>query len=165
MFLKIKNLPEKKFVGMQRKMTFESIPQETVALWSQFMPLRKTIKNNVDLNLYSLQVYDSLLTIGEVSGKDSFTKWALAEVLDLENPPNKMESFILNGGLYAVFLHKGLPQDFVKTQQYIFREWLPNSEYEIDHRPHFEILGASYKNNDPSSEEEFWLPICLKSNK
>ncbi|MEP1984886.1 MAG: GyrI-like domain-containing protein, partial [Maribacter dokdonensis] len=41
-------------------------------------------------------------------------------------------------------------------------EWIPNSEYQLDGRPHFEVLGAKYKNNDPNSEEEVWIPIKAK---
>ncbi len=63
---------------------------------------------------------------------------------------------ILKGGLYAVFIHKGLPQDFPGTAQYIFGSWLPNSEYELDQREHFELLGSKYKTNDPTSKEEVW---------
>ncbi len=162
MFLRIENSHKKKLVGLQRKMTFESIPQETVVLWKQFMPLRKHITNTVDANFYSLQVYDSLLKIQEVKGTDEFTKWALVEVINFENVQNTMESFELDGGLYAVFLHKGLGSEFAKTMNYIFREWLPKSDYTLDHRPHFELLGAKYKNNDPSSEEEVWIPIKEK---
>lgn len=29
--------------------------------------------------------------------------------------------------------------------------WLPNSDYLLDDRPHFELLGDKYKNNDPNS--------------
>ena len=46
--------------------------------------------------------------------------------------------------------------------QYIFGTWLPTSIYTIDNLPHFEILGKKYKNNDPTSEEEIWIPIKLK---
>jgi AraC family transcriptional regulator len=35
---------------------------------------------------------------------------------------------------------------------------LPGSEYFLDNRPHFEVLGDKYKNNDPTSEEEIWKP-------
>jgi predicted transcriptional regulator YdeE len=28
-----------------------------------------------------------------------------------------------------------------------------------DDRPHFEVLGKNYKNNDPVSEEEIWIPV------
>ena len=34
--------------------------------------------------------------------------------------------------------------------------------YTLDDRPHFEILGEKYKNQDPDSEEELWIPIKPK---
>ena len=40
---------------------------------------------------------------------------------------------------------------------------MPASEYILDKRPHFEILGEKYKNDDPASEEEVWIPVRLKS--
>ena len=68
----------------------------------------------------------------------------------------------LKGGMYAVFIHKGLPSEFKKTMDYIFLEWMPDSDYKLDHRPQFEVLGEKYKNNHPDSEEEVWIPIQLK---
>lgn len=41
----------------------------------------------------------------------------------------------------------------------IFGVWLPASGYTLDRRPHFEVLGEKYKNADPNSEEEIWIPI------
>lgn len=82
MFLKTQNLPKKKLVGIQHKMTFATIPQQTVVLWKQFMPLYKSINSRVDDNFYSLQVYDRLLKMDKIKGSDSFTKWALVEVFD-----------------------------------------------------------------------------------
>jgi len=32
----------------------------------------------------------------------------------------------------------------------------------LDDRPHFEVLGDKYKNADPDSEEEIWIPIRTK---
>jgi AraC family transcriptional regulator len=69
-----------------------------------------------------------------------------------------MKTFTLKGGQYAVFNHKGSSTDN-SIYQYIFTQWLPNSGYQIDNRPHFELLGEKYKNNDPNSEEEIWVPI------
>ena len=70
-----------------------------------------------------------------------------------------MEAFTLRGGLYAVFDYQGnSPEIF----QYISQKWLPNSDYKLDKRPHFEILGEKYKNNNPDSEEEIWIPITKK---
>jgi AraC family transcriptional regulator len=72
-----------------------------------------------------------------------------------------METYTLPGGLYAVFFYKGLNTD-TSIFEYIHRTWLPNSNYLLDNRPHFEILGEKYKNADPNSEEEIWIPIKLK---
>ena len=72
-----------------------------------------------------------------------------------------METFLLEGGLYAVFIHRGSSTD-TSTFHYIFSTWLPKSNYILDSRPHFEVLGEKYKNGDPDSEEEIWIPIKLK---
>ena len=72
-----------------------------------------------------------------------------------------MEPFSLEGGLYAVFDYKGSSNDS-SVFQYIFGTWLPNSAYKLANRPHFEVLGINYRNNDPSSEEEIWIPILEK---
>jgi AraC family transcriptional regulator len=73
-----------------------------------------------------------------------------------------METYILANGLYAVFQYKGLSSGSAAFYQYIYSDWIPNSEYQIDNRPHFEVLGEKYKNNDPTSEEEVWIPIKVK---
>jgi AraC family transcriptional regulator len=88
-------------------------------------------------------------------------KWATVEVSHFDSVPIDMETFILPGGLYAVFHYKGSSSD-PSIFQYIFGTWLPSSAYTLDNRPHFEVLGGKYKNNDPTSEEEIWIPIRLK---
>ena len=75
-----------------------------------------------------------------------------------------MEPYVLKGGLYAVFDYVGSSADFHKTFNYIFKEWLPASEYELDKREHFEIMGEKYRNNDPASEEEVWVPVKERRN-
>jgi len=67
----------------------------------------------------------------------------------------------LKGGLYAVFDYKGSSND-ISIFQYIFGTWLQNSDFLLDDRPHFEVLGDKYKNADPNSEEEIWIPIKKK---
>ena len=65
-------------------------------------------------------------------------------------------------GLYAVFLYKGKASEAPKTYQYIFGNWIPNSDHTLDDRPHFALMGKKYKNEDPNSEEELWIPIKKK---
>ena len=154
---KIKRVKEKKFVGKKVIMSIEV--NKTHELWKSFMPRRKEISNSLYNKLYSLQVYNEPIKLGDVH--QDFEKWALIEVSDFKSIPNNMESFVLKSGLYAVFYYKGLSTDY-RVFSYIFSEWLPTSEYELDVRPHFEILGEKYKNNDPNSEEEIWIPIRNK---
>jgi AraC family transcriptional regulator len=154
---RIEKLSQKKLVGKRLKMTLSD--NKTVELWRSFMPRRKEIKNKVSDEFFSMQVYDPSFNFTDFDPKASFEKWAAIEVPDFDAIPNELESFELIGGLYAVFLHKGAASTGAKTFGYIFGVWLPESDYTIDNRPHFEILGEKYKNDDPNSEEEIWIPI------
>ena len=130
-------------------------------LWQAFMPRRKEIKNNLTNDLISLVVYKPT-HFADFKPTNEFERWATVEVTDFDNVPTEMETFVLPAGQYAVFLHKGDTKEFAKTFQYILEIWLPSSDYVLDDRPHFEVLGDKYKNNDPSSEEEIWIPIKVK---
>lgn len=107
-----------------------------------------------------MQIYPPLY-YKQFRPNNEFEKWATVEVKSFEKIPNGMKSFILKGGLYAVFDYKGLSSDN-SIFQCIFSEWLPSSEYLVDNRLYFEVLGTKYKNNDPNSEEEIWIPIKEK---
>ncbi|MFC5412794.1 GyrI-like domain-containing protein [Larkinella bovis] len=154
---RIEELPAKKLVGKNRKMALAN--NQTRDLWQSFMPHRKAIRNAVTTDLFSLQVYDPTLDFRDFGPTTEFVKWAAVEVTDFDAIPDGMESFLLPGGLYAVFLYRGRPADFANMFHYIFGVWLPQSAYQLDQRPHFELLGANYKNDDPASEEEVWIPI------
>jgi AraC family transcriptional regulator len=156
----IKMISEKKLVGKRLRMSLAT--NRTFELWRSFMPERKNIKNPLSPDLYSLQVYDSVFNFKEFDVHAEFDKWALVEIPDFNDLPAQMEPFTLSEGMYAVFPYKGLPTDFSDTFNYIFNIWLPQSEYQLDQRPHFEKLGEKYKNNDPDSEEEIWIPIRKK---
>jgi len=155
---RIELLSEKKLLGMSLSMSLTN--NRTGELWRSFMQRRKEIKNHVGNNLFSMQVYDPTYFIKFDPSKE-FHKWATIEVADFDHMPEGMQPFILPEGLYAVFHHKGSHTN-TTTFQYIFTTWLPNCNYELDARPHFEVLGEKYKNGDPDSEEEIWIPIKSK---
>jgi AraC family transcriptional regulator len=155
MIPRIENLNEKKLVGKRLKMSLAN--NKTGELWASFMSCRKNISNPLTNDLISMQIYPST-HFSDFKPTNLFEKWATVEVSDFDNLPDDLETFILPGGLYAVFDYKGSSND-PAIFQYIFGTWLPNSNYVLDDRPHFEILGEKYKNNDPSSEEEIWIPI------
>jgi AraC family transcriptional regulator len=155
---KIELINAKKIIGIKHKM---SLTQFTVSeLWKRFMPRRKEIKYCNSNNLISLAIYDSGY-FDRFSPDALFERWAAVEVHEFDSIPEGMEPFVIPAGLYAVFHYKGDQSD-TTIFQYIFESWLPSSEYVIDERPHFEILSNTYKNNDPQSEEEIWIPIKLK---
>lgn len=149
----IKILTTKQLVG--KKITMSFTENKTGELWRAFMPLRKSISNQVSHDLFSLQVYPANY-FEKFNPQLPFEKWALTEVKEVEHLPEGMEAFILPGGLYAVFQHRGTDTSIFTR---IFTEWLPSSGYQLDERPHFELLGENYKNGDPASEEEIWIPI------
>ncbi len=155
---RIETLTEKKLVGKRKIMSFRE--NSTAELWGSFMPERREIKNIVGSQLYSVQVYDPSY-FSDFEPYKYFEKWAAIEVADFDSVPDNMETFNLKGGLYAIFVHQGSGTDD-RTFRQIFTNWLPNSAFLLDNRPHFEILGEKYKNGDPNSEEEIWIPIKLK---
>jgi AraC family transcriptional regulator len=160
MEVSIRTLKEKKLVGKRMTMSFSD--NKTGELWRGFMPRRKEIKNIIGTSLYSLQLYAPRF-FSNFNPETEFEKWAAIEVSDFESVPDQMETFVLGGGLYAVFLYHGAASDASGTFRYILGEWLPASDFDLDSRPHFEILGEKYKNESPDSEEELWIPVKPKS--
>jgi AraC family transcriptional regulator len=152
--------PKRKLIGQRISMTMAN--NRTFELWKGFMPRRREIRNNLSAELISMQVYNQSYDFKKNDFYAEFEKWAAIEVTDFEVVPEGMETFLLEGGLYAVFIHKGAASTGPKTFQYIFGIWLPQSDYELDDRPHYEILGEKYKNDDPDSEEEILIPIRPK---
>jgi AraC family transcriptional regulator len=133
---------------------------KTHELWKNFMPARDEIKNRVGENLFSVTIFDGNY-YKNFSPANAFTKWAAVEVTGHSEVRAGMEKLILPAGLYAVFSYKGSSAD-KSIFQYIYGEWLPNSGYTLDDRPHFEILGSMYRNNDPESAEDIYIPVKEK---
>jgi AraC family transcriptional regulator len=158
---RIETISEKKLIGKHLTMTLAE--NKTYELWRSFMPRRNELKSRATSDLISMQVYDSAFSFKNFDVQAPFEKWAAGEVADFDLVPDGMETFTLPGGLYAVFFFKGDASGAPKIFQYIFGSWLPASQYALDNRPHFELLGEKYKNNDPNSEEEIWIPIKPKA--
>ncbi len=152
---RIIELQPKTLAGKQVRMNL--VQNQTGKLWQSFMQQRKHLAAANEL-LYSLQVY-SADYFTAFNPANEFTKWALAEVSATAYLPEGFERFHLPGGLYAVFDHKGSSTEIF---QRIFTEWLPQSDYVLDDRPHFELLGEKYRNNSDDSEEEIWIPVRKK---
>ena len=154
-------LAEKKMLGKRMVMSFSH--NKTFDLWQGFMSQRNEIKNNIGVELYSVEVYPPLF-FKDFNAEAEFEKWAAVEVADFNTVPAGMETLTIPTGQYAVFIHQGPASNGPETYRYIFMDWLPNSEFLLDNRPHFAVMGAKYKSEDPDSEEELWIPVNKKSN-
>ena len=151
---KIKTFPETKFIGMNSQFSYSDY--RIGELWSNFMPRRNEIQNTIGIELFNIQINPDNF---DFNPQTEFVKWAVVPVSDIDFVPEGMQLLIVEEGLYAVFNHVGDASKAREIFGYIFGVWLPNSEYEFDNRPQFEILGEKYKSNSPDSEEEIWIPI------
>ena len=129
----------------------------TFQLFSEFMPRRYEITQALGVDVWDLRVYPEDYFINFSAARE-FEKWALVEVDSFDEVPDEMETYMLPAGKYAVFLYQG-PSNDPSPFEYIFREWLPTSNWQLDNRPHFEIMGSKFRRNHPHSEEEIWIPI------
>jgi AraC family transcriptional regulator len=84
--------------------------------------------------------------------------------ISLEAPikvKGSLETKTIAGGRYAVFLHKGPYENFSKTYDWIYSQWLPTSKEELRDTPCFE----NYMNRDPrrtkpeNLKTEIYVPL------
>lgn len=115
---------------------------------------KNEITNRISDQLFSLQIYPKNFTRNQ-----SFKKYALAEVSDFDNIPNAFETFELEKGKYLVFNYKGKAENGLQIFSYIFQTFIPENNFEVDDRPHFEIFGDDYNPSSEFAEEEIWIPI------
>lgn len=161
--LRILTAESRTLVGMRHPLCLAE--DSTQELWQTFRPRVGEISGRVGEESFSVQVYEAGFRMASFTPRTVFEKWAAVEIsgVAVSQPselPEGMERLVLPGGDYAVFLHKGPVTTFSQTLRDIYQGWLPTSGYRLDHRPHFEILGAKYLGPmHPESEEEVWIPI------
>jgi AraC family transcriptional regulator len=152
----IRNFDEIKLSGMSLEMSFAN--DRTAELWRTFMTLLQS-KNARPL-LYNIQLYPQDFFRGVDVGR-SFQKWACVEAA--QEVPTALSTvckeLIIPSGLYACFHYRGSSQRAAEVFSYILGEWIPQSNYRVEYRPFYELLGENYAANDDRSEEEIRIPI------
>lgn len=157
----ILEIDTKKLVGI--KVSTSLADDKTSLLWKRFMQYKEAIMNTVNDELYSVQFYNEQFIQGEFDSQSVFEKGAAMEVKDYAEIPKGLQEMKIEAGLYAVFIHQGTSKEFAETAKTIFEQWIPNSKYQLDDRPHFEVLGKEYKGpDDPGSKEKIYIPIKKK---
>lgn len=149
---RIEIIEPKKLIGFSITTSFQE--DKTPIVWKKFIMRRTEITNRISEQLFSLQIYPENFTPNQF-----FTKYALAEVSDFDNIPNDFEAFELKGGKYLAFSYRGKAENGPEIFGYIFQKFIPENDFKVDNRPHFEIFGDDYNPNSDSAEEEIWIPI------
>lgn len=154
----IKITSKKIVVGLHEVMSLSD--NTTGMLWKKFGPRRKEIINSTCGGSYSIQIYNEEFLKGDFSSTTLFDKWAAIQVANENEVPLGMEVLTIPAGKWAVFQYQGMTAEFYKMARYIYDEWLPNSKYQLDHRPHFEYMPPGYLGPmHPESKEEVWIPV------
>ncbi len=149
----ITQLPEFLLTGISVEMSLYN--NLTPELWGHFRRAQKQHFTADPEFFYSVNVYPNEY-FENFNPATPFLKYALVSAEYVGERDLGWEQFSLPGGLYAVFDHKG--PDF-SIFQYIYTQWLPQSGYELDNRPHFEKLPSNYIPGHPESTEEIYIPI------
>ncbi len=139
-FSRIETYPETSVIGMSCKMSL--INNLTSTVWQSFMKERSLVKNRVSDEFLSIQIYP-LGYFEKFNPETVFTKWAGVAVSEETDVPHDMQAYRIPKGLYAVFNYKGLSSDAHHAFRFIFEEWVPQSGYIVDARPHFEVIGKN----------------------
>lgn len=156
---KIVTAPKRKLVGIKIETSLSE--SKTAGLWQNFRSRVNEIKNRANNDYFSVQIYPKGQSMDTFTPITNFEKWAAVEVSDFQDLPDGMEELEIGEGKYAVFKHRGIATDFFRTSQYIFGTWLPSSGFELDDRPHFEIMTENYQGpEDPNSEEDVYIPLA-----
>ena len=155
----IKNCGYLLLSGFRKEMSLTN--DHSVALWKKFMQVYAAVPEHFGQQYISAAEYP-LGYFDYFDPSKEFIRWACMETPG--NAPDTLETLEIQDGLYAVFIHHGPMALAFKTFDYIFNEWIPNSGFDLDERPHFEIMPKHYRSDDPNAQEEIWIPIKQKGD-
>ena len=151
------DLPEIQLSGLSRKMSFSK--DETALLWKDFMISKSNL--SIPFELYDVGIYSENF-FRNFDPNLKFEKWAALETKNLHEKPSVFQELLIPAGLYLRYRYKGHPKLVAKTYQFLLGQYLPTSKFNLDNRPHFALMGNSYKNDSSESEEDLYLPVTYK---
>ncbi|MEQ1763432.1 MAG: GyrI-like domain-containing protein [Pyrinomonadaceae bacterium] len=156
------DFPETRLIGSRIRMSF--VNDRTSELWRGFRVVRPTIAGQFGGESYSVKVYGASYSFVEFDPAGVFDKWAAVAVSGDADVPAGLELLTIPAGKYAEFIHVGPATTAPRTFGNIFGEWLPASEFELDLRPHFEILPEGYEPFSEKAKEKVLIPIRSQPN-
>lgn len=155
---KFVDFPETHLVGVCLRMSH--VEDRTSELWRTFRSASPSIAERVGREAFSVRIYNDQYSFSRFDPSAEFDKWAAAVVEADAGIPDGLKKLVIPAGRYAEFPHVGPAAAAPKTFGYIYGEWLPASGYDLDLRPHFEILPEDYDPFDNFANERILIPIC-----
>ncbi len=150
---KIVTLDEKKIVGM--KITTTAKTNQIPHLWTEFNPRCGEIKSIARV-AYGICPF---VAKADFSEESPFEYIAGLEVENFDEIPKGMVTYVIPAAKYAVFTHVGTLDTLNHTYFKIHTEWFPESEYEVDYKPEFELYDERFKFGEADSELDVYIPI------
>ncbi len=151
----IVELPETTLVGTSFFVHEDAYPDDLSKEWTQFLNELENIENKQEpFRCYQVQYWSENQEIG---GLYFFLG---AEVKQLSNINPFFVVKIIPAGKYLRFIHRGFSNKVGHTYQYIYNQYLPETEFKLKKSFNFELYGEKYK--DPFNEEsesEIYIPI------
>lgn len=144
---------------MGKSVTMSFVNHKTQDLWQSFRSDITRLGIAIKTPFINLHDYPKDFSFSAFNPSKEFEKWALLEVQENVAIPKDFVKFVLEEGYYATFEYQGLAKDCQMQIQKVFTQWLPNSGYQLDNRPHFEALGEGYHPLDANSRERIFIPI------
>lgn len=154
---KILRLDEMNLVAHEQAMSFAD--DKTAKQWQIFSPLIKSIPKRISSDKYVVQVYPSTDFFIQFDPHMIYKKYAAVRVSDDVEFPEGLMRLTIPAGQYAVFDYVGKPSEAREAFQYMHRDWLPQSGYQLDDRPHLAHMGEKYRGERDDTEEAFYVPI------
>lgn len=158
---KIIMLDKKCLVGVTSLVKLEDMGIPEPILWGLFYNLDKKLKimrKETYPCTYELEIWPEK-EIGDTSdpAKEKFMFMVCVEVDNLDEIPPGCIGKTLPACEHAVFRYTGKPIHILKAYMYIFREWLPKSEYMMPYNYNY----AYYKKCDSPHDSNTEIDICL----
>ncbi len=141
-------------IGMEVLNTMDSAVM--MELWTRFIPAISQVPNHVGEQYYGLNYYTEELN---EEGEPGFGYMAAAEVRNLPDVPEGFVSREIPASAYAVFTHRGPAQNMSKIFEYIYGQWVRETQLKPKMQPSFEVYDHRYDPESPDSIVEIWVPV------
>ncbi len=129
-----------------------NIGQRLPAVWEAFLARLNEVSRAVQGCCYGV--------VQPTSDRDDLLDYVAAiEVEALIERPEHMVERVVPAATYAIFSHRGYPQEIDRTVDYIYSTWLLQSGRRHSGGPDLEIYGEGYQADSAASEFYYAIPI------